>query len=376
MICSKRFSFACALLVSCFVAAPVFAAETIKIGVAGAHSGNLAGYGEGTLNAAKLVAKRVNEAGGIAGGRMIEIVAQDDQCKPELATNAATKIISDDIKMVVGHICTGATRSALPLYTDAKVISISPSSTSPNLTSSGDNPYFFRTIAADDDQARIGVHCLENILKVKKVAILHDKEEYGKGYAEFVREFLAKDGKVKVVLFEGISAGAVDYTGIIQKVRASGAEALVFGGYDPEASKLVAQMRKRKINIPLISEDGIRVESFIRLAGKAAEGTFASGTKDFSDNPLYKQAVQEHLDMFGTPPPAQFFYQGYAAVQCAVNAIDKAGSDRDLQKMLDVLHTEYVDTPLGKVRFDKKGDAEGVGFALFKVENGKFVEVK
>lgn len=353
----------------------VQAAETIKIGVAGAHSGDLSGYGIGTLNAAKIIETQVNESGGIAGGKMIEVVPQDDQCKPELATNAATKLISDNVKVVIGHICTGATNTALPLYTEAKVISISPSSTNPDLTQSGRNPYFFRTIASDDDQARIAVRALEDVIKAKKVAILHDKTEYGRGYADYVQEFLKKNDKVKVVLFEGITIGAVDYSSVVQKVRSSGAEAVVFGGYDPEASKIISQMRQRKINIPLVSCDGIRVDSYIRLAKQNAEGTYASGTKDYSDLPLYKEAVENHQKMFGTPPPTQFYLQGYAAMLAAVNAIDKAGGDQDLNKLLDALHNEYVDTPIGKIRFDQKGDAEGVGFALFVVKDGKWVQV-
>lgn len=377
MFGSKRIVLALMLALSLLFTAQGFAAQgTIKIGVAGAHSGNLAGYGMGTLNACKIIAEKVNAAGGIAGGKKIEIVAQDDQCKPELASNVASKIIADDIKMVIGHICTGATRAALPLYNEAKVISISPSATAPNLTASGENPFFFRTIAADDDQARIAVHALEDVLGAKKVAILHDKGEYGKGFADFVREFLTANKKVEVVLFEGITTGASDFSPILQKVRSSGAEAVVFGGYDPDAAKIVSQMSRRRMDLPFIGPDGVRVESYIRLAGAAAANTYASGTRDLSANPLYQEATDLHMKMFGTPPPAQFYMQGYAAMLAAVNALDKAGGDRDMAKIMQVLRTDYVDTPLGKIRFDAKGDAEGVGFALFKVENGKFVEVK
>lgn len=377
MFRSKRLAPALALALSLVFAASGLAAQgTIKIGVAGAHSGNLAGYGMGTLNACKIIAEKVNAAGGIAGGRMIEIVAQDDQCKPELASNVASKIVSDDIKVVIGHICTGATRAALPLYTEAGVISISPSATAPNLTASGENPFFFRTIAADDDQARIAVRALEDVIGAKKVAILHDKGEYGKGFADFVREFLTQNNKVEVVLFEGITTGASDFSPIIQKIRSSKAEAVVFGGYDPDAAKIVSQMARRRMDLPFIGPDGVRVESYLRLAGAASANTYASGTRDVSGNPLYKEATDLHQKMFGTPPPAQFFMQGYAAMLAAVNAIDKAGGDRDVAKVMEVLRSDYVDTPLGKIRFDAKGDAEGVGFALFKVEDGKFVEVK
>jgi ABC-type branched-chain amino acid transport systems, ATPase component len=101
------------------------AADSIKIGVAGAHSGDLASYGVPSLNAAKVVIAEVNAKGGVLG-RQIELVAQDDQCKPELATNAATKLISEKVNVVMGHICSGATKATLPLYTEAKIVSMNP----------------------------------------------------------------------------------------------------------------------------------------------------------------------------------------------------------------------------------------------------------
>ena len=106
------------------IAAPAMAADPIKIGVAGAHSGDLASYGVPSLNAAKVVIAEVNANGGVLG-RQIELVAQDDQCKPELATNAATKLISEKVNVVMGHICSGATKATLPLYTEAKIVSLS-----------------------------------------------------------------------------------------------------------------------------------------------------------------------------------------------------------------------------------------------------------
>ena len=104
------------------------AADTIKIGVAGAHSGDLAPYGLPTAKAVDLVAKEVNAKGGVLG-KQIEVVTQDDQCKPEQATNVATKLVSEQVVAVVGHICSGATKAALPIFRDAKIPVMSPSAT-------------------------------------------------------------------------------------------------------------------------------------------------------------------------------------------------------------------------------------------------------
>ena len=135
-------------------AMPVMAADTIKLGVAGAHSGDLASYGLPSVNAAKLVVADINAKGGI-DGKMVELMVEDDVCKPEVATNTATKLVSEGVDLVLGHICSGATKAALPIYNSGKVVVMSPSATNPGLTQSGDYPNFFRTIASDDAQARM-----------------------------------------------------------------------------------------------------------------------------------------------------------------------------------------------------------------------------
>ena len=94
------------------------AAEPIKIGVAGAHSGDLASYGLPTLKAAQLIVKDINAKGGI-NGAPLELLVEDDACKPEIAANTATKLVSGGAKVVIGHICSGATKAALPIYRDA-----------------------------------------------------------------------------------------------------------------------------------------------------------------------------------------------------------------------------------------------------------------
>ena len=94
------------------VSGPAMAADTIKLGVAGPHSGDLASYGIPTIKAAELVVKKVNAGGGVLG-KKVELLVEDDVCKPEVATNTATKLISQKVDVVLGHICSGATKAAL-----------------------------------------------------------------------------------------------------------------------------------------------------------------------------------------------------------------------------------------------------------------------
>jgi branched-chain amino acid transport system substrate-binding protein len=346
--------------------------KTIRIGVAGAHSGDLASYGLPSVKAAELVVDEWNAKGGVLG-KKIELVIEDDVCKPEVATNTASKLVGEKVVAVMGHICSGATKAALGIYKDSKIPCISPSATNPPLTQSGEYPNFFRTIAADNAQAQVDVDFALNKLRLKKVAVLHDKGDYGKGFAEFAKEYLDAAG-AEVVVFEGIQTGAVDYSAIINKIAAGGAEAIIYGGYHPEASKLVSQMRSKGMKTIFISDDGVKDDTFIKVAKESAEGVYASGPVDTTKNALAIKAVEDHRKKYGEDPGA-FFLNAYAATQALVNAIAKAGST-DYDAITKALRTEYVETPLGKISFDEKGDAIGVGFSIYQVQNGVYVELK
>lgn len=346
--------------------------KTIKMGVAGAHSGDLASYGIPTVRAAELVVKKINAAGGVLG-KQVELLIEDDVCKPEVAGNTATKLVSDGANVVLGHICSGATKAALGFYKEAGIVCMSPSATNPDLTFSGEYPNFFRTIANDAAQARLQVDFAINVLKVKKVAILHDKGDYGKGAADLAKGYFEEAG-IEIILFEGITTGTVDYSAIVIKVNSLNPDAVIWGGYHPEASKIVTLMRKKEMNTPFIGPDGVKDTTFIKVAGEYAEGVYATGPMDISTNPIAIMAKKEYQDAYGEEPGA-FFDQAYAAALCLLNAIEKAGSTK-YSAIVDSLHTNLTDTPFGKIKFDEKGDAIGVEFSVYKVENGAFVELK
>ena len=362
-----------AAVCACMIAAgSAMAADTIELGVAGPHSGDLASYGIPTVKAAELVVKDINAKGGVLG-KKVKLVVEDDQCKPEVATDVAMKLASENVHLVLGHICSGATLPALGVYKKAHIIAISPSATNPALTLSGEYPNFFRTIASDDAQAKLDVDFALNQLKLTKIAVLHDKGYYGKGLAEYARKFLKADPRAKVVLFEGITPGAVDYSAIVNKIRRTGAQAVIFGGYHPEASKIVSQMRKKRMKTIFISDDGVKDDTFIKVAGKYAEGVYASGPKDVSKNPLAIKANKEFEKAYGAAPGA-FYLNAYSATLAILNAVQKAGST-NYDAVMKALRTDYVETPLGRIRFDKHGDATGVGFSMYQVQHGKYVQV-
>ena len=356
-------------------AAPVagFAQDTIKLGVVGPHSGDLASYGLPSVNAAKILAEQINAAGGI-NGKKIELLVEDTVCDAKTATDVATKLVSDGAQIVLGGICSGSTKAALPIYKDSGILVMSPSATNPALTQSGDYDNFFRTIAPDDAQAQLDVDFALDKLGYTKIAVVHDKGDYGKGFAEFAKKFLEESGKAEVVLFEGVTPGAVDYSAIVQKIKKSGAEAVMFGGYHPEASKIITMMKKKRLEADFISDDGVKDITFIKVAGEYAEGAYASGPMDTSSNPLSQAAVAAHKAEYNADPGA-FYENAYSAVLAMANAVEKAGST-DLDALKKALQSEKVETPVGTISFDERGDAIGVGFSVYQVKDGTFVELK
>jgi branched-chain amino acid transport system substrate-binding protein len=133
-------------------------------------------------------------------------------------------------------------------------------------------------------------------------------------------------------------------------------------------------MRKKNMTTPFIGPDGVKDATFIKVAGEYAEGVYATGPMDISTNPMAIMAKKEYQDAYGEDPGA-FFDQAYAAALCLLNAIEKAGST-EYAAIVDSLHTQLTDTPFGKIKFDEKGDAIGVEFSVYKVENGVFAEQK
>jgi branched-chain amino acid transport system substrate-binding protein len=133
-------------------------------------------------------------------------------------------------------------------------------------------------------------------------------------------------------------------------------------------------MKDKGMNIPFVSDDGVKDDTFIQVAGQYAEGVYATGPTDTSTNPLAIKAAADHKAKYGDEPGA-FFLNAYAGTMAIVNAIEKAKSV-EYEAVAKALRSEYVETPLGKISFDAKGDVIGFGFSVYQVQSGKFVELK
>jgi branched-chain amino acid transport system substrate-binding protein len=139
-----------AALVLAGVASHSFAADTIKIGIAGPKTGAVAQYGDMQFSGAKMAIDQINAKGGV-DGKKLEAVDYDDACDPKQAVAIANKVVNDGVKFVVGHLCSSSTQPASDIYEDEGIIMVTPAATSPEITARG-YKMIFRTIGLDSAQ--------------------------------------------------------------------------------------------------------------------------------------------------------------------------------------------------------------------------------
>ena len=158
-------------------------AQDIRIAVAGSMSGSLAEAGDQVRRGAEMAAKDINEAGGV-NGRKIVLSIEDDACDPKQAVSVANHVIGEQISLVDGHVCSGASIPASAVYAEYSVLMMTPASVNSKLTDAAFAkgwPTIMRLYARDDNQGKMVGAWMADRYKGKTIAFVHDKSTYGKG---------------------------------------------------------------------------------------------------------------------------------------------------------------------------------------------------
>src|SRR5271167_4939706 len=255
----------------------------IKMGVAGPVTGPNASFGAQLVQGVGQAAEDFNKSGGI-NGQKITVEQGDDVSDPKQGVSVANKFVGDGVKLVVGHFNSGVTIPASEVYADNGMLMITPSATNPKIT---ERKLWdvFRTCGRDDQQGKLWAELALGKLKDAKIAIVHDKTTYGQGLADAAKGFMNAGGK-KEVLYEGVNAGEKDYSAIVSKIKASGAEYLMWGGLHTEGGLIIRQMRDQGMKTVMISGDGIATSEFAQVGGPGVEGTLMSCPPDARNNPV------------------------------------------------------------------------------------------
>lgn len=342
--------------------------EVIKIGVASPFSGDQAPLGMQTQNAVKLAADEWNAKGGILGKKIV-IIDGDDQADPKLAVTVARRFEVEKVAGVIGHHNSSCSIPASEVYNKAGIPEISQCSTNPALTERG-YKNVSRVCGRDDQIARVAADYALNTLKVKHIVVLHDKTTYGQGFADEAMKIIGS--RAKVLLFEGINKGEMDYTAIAAKVQALAPEIIIFGGYFHEASLIIKKYKELGGKAPLIGGDGILDDELCKIAGPASEGTLAIFGLDASRLPDAKPFAGAYEKKFGKP--GIFSFYAYDAANVLFTAIKQAGSVESA-KVIDAIRAINYRGVTGTIKFDAKGDPAKPPLALWKVSGGSFKQV-
>ncbi len=352
-----------------------FAQADIKIGVAGPMTGANASFGQQYMKGAQAAADAINKAGGVNGEKIV-LVAGDDACEPKQAVAVANRLVDQDkVSGVVGHFCSSSTIPASEIYSDAGVIAITPGSTNPTVTERGLKE-MFRMCGRDDQQGIVAGDYIVDVLKGKKVAVIHDKDTYGQGLADATQSQLKKRG-VTPVLYEGLTRGEKDFSALVTKIRSVGADVVYFGGLHPEAGPLVRQMREQGLkDVKFMSDDGIVTDELVTTAGgpQYVDGvymTFGADPRMLPDS----KAVVEEFRKSGYEPEGYTLY-AYASVQALAAAFNGAKSNKgDAAGVW--LKANPVKTVMGEKTWDAKGDLKVSDYVVYQWDkDGKYHQLE
>jgi len=345
-------------------------AQDITIAVAGPMTGAVASIGEQIRRGAELAAEAINNNGGV-NGKKIQISIQDDACDPKQAVAIANRILSAGIKFVDGHACSGSSIPAAETYGENNILMMTPASSAPKLTDdAAQNGYttIMRLYGRDDAQGRFIGPWIKEHYGTKKIAILHDKSAYGKGLADVVKESLNAAG-VKEVFYEGINAGEKDYTAVVNRLKSAGVEFLYFGGYHTEAGLIKRQAADQNYNFQLMMGDSLATPEFWSVAGAAGEGTLFTFPPDARENEAAKAAMEQFKQINFVPEGFTLF--SYAVIQAIAGGIAKANST-DPVAVAKTLRSTSVDTVIGPVSFDEKGDIKNPRYDINVWKDGVY----
>lgn len=332
----------------------------LRIGVAGPMSGNNAAFGKQLEMGALQAIEDINAAGGVLGQKLA-VALGDDRADPREGVNVANKFVADGVKLVVGHFNSGVSIPASEVYSENGLLMISPASTNPTLTERG-LWNTFRTCGRDDQQGGVAGEYIAASLKDKKVAVVHDKTTYGQGLADETKKAMNAKG-VKEVLYEGVNTGEKDYSALVTKLKAAGAEIVYFGGLHTEAGLIVRQMRDQGVNAVLMSGDGIASDEFATIGGPGSVGTLMTFPPDPRGRPEAKDVVAK-FNAKNFNPEAYTLYS-YASVQIFAEAAKRANSV-DPKKMAEAMKGgQPFKTVIGDIAFDKKGDITRADYTIY-----------
>jgi branched-chain amino acid transport system substrate-binding protein len=339
------------VILATMVAACKPAPKALKVAILAPLSGDVATFGQSTRDGALLAIEEWNAKGGVLG-RKIEAVVEDSQCEAEPAASAANKVISQDqVKFIIGEVCSKASIPVSEIATANKVLQISPTSTNPKVTideAGNAKPTVFRACFIDPFQGTVAATFALKELNAKTAAVLLDQgNDYVRGLAEFFRDAFEKGGG-KVVVWETYTAGDTDFTAILTKVKDANPDVLYLPDYYSTVNVIAAQANQMGIKAVKMGGDGWDSPQLDKAA--TAGGYFTNHYSSEDTRPVVQEFVKKYQAKYGSVPDA-LAALAYDAANILFMAIQQAGTD-DPVKVAQTMEKGTFSVVSGDITFD------------------------
>ena len=353
-------------------AAPSGAKDKVKVGFIGPLTGGVSVNGLGGRNSADLAVKLRNADAKTK--YQYELVVLDDECKPNVAVQVATKMAADkDVIAGATHYCSAAAIATVDTYHKFGFPVIVWGAVLPDITYRNKYAEIHRVNGTMINQNDANAALISK-LGYKTVAVIHDTTDYGKGHNEYFRKALDKIGSAKIVGTFGVTADQQDFTSELTQIKSLNPEVIYFGGLTPIGVRVRSQMDKLGIKAVFDGTSGIVSDAFIQGLGPLAEGALAfregapveklPGGKFFMEN----YAKQKYDN-----PPEAYGAFAYAAMDMIIDTIEKVGSDRK-KVIAELAKVKDRDSIVGKITFDDHGQNTVPVITKYVIQDGKFVE--
>ena len=343
----------------------------IPLGYTATLSGDFASYGLEMREGIDLAVEEINADGGVLD-RDLKIEGVDDEGKPANGPVIAQEFCDNaDIPAVLGFSFSSVALSGLPIYTQCGLPIVASAVTSPEL--SGASDIFFRTVFTDAYQGAEAAKFISENRGVKKVAVLYQQDDYGKGVADAFSAAIEEQGGT-VTSSQAYQLGTVNFGSTVDTALKDGPDAIFIGGFYTEAGKIVNQIRDSGSDIPIFASDGAASPIFLDLTGENGEGVEVYSAFSASDPSEASAAFVEAFKKKFDKEPSSWAALAYDATYVVADGIETAGST-DRAAVADAIRntTDFAGVS-GNISFNDEGNRVG-NLTFQRIENGKFTVI-
>jgi len=318
-----------------------------------------------------LAADEINQGGGI-NHRRIDVVIEDDKGSPEEASRRTAKLIDKDkVVAIIAGGTSANSRAAAPQAQSSQVPFISPSSTDPAVTQTGD--YIFRACFVDTFQGEVMANFAINTLKAQKAAILYDfNSPYGRGLTEYFKVSFTKLGG-RIVSEQTYAQEDADFKGQLSTIRSAEPDVIYIPGYYGDVALIAKQARMIGLTQPLLGGDGWDAPELWQLGGDALNGSFISTHYSVDDpSPAIQAFVETYKQRYGNLLPDAHAALAYDAARILFDAITRGGVSNSAKLRDALAQTKNFPGVTGIINIDANRNAVKPAVVL-KLMDLKFI---